>query len=146
MPDGFQKFVVHNLAELEVLLMHNRVYAGEVAANVSTKNRKLIVERAAVRFRNTLCHRCMGRRLSSRFASASTESKSRPRSRSVFDDGDSQGGRRVACLRVTRDTMVAEEVKAGAALLTGAPVRCPHLAGAEHQAHQVMFGGSLLNV
>ena len=30
MPDGFQKFVVSNVADLEVLLMHNGKYAAEV--------------------------------------------------------------------------------------------------------------------
>eukprot|EP00729_Bicosta_minor_P006119 gene6119-31227_t len=46
-PGGFKKFVVHNVSELEVLLMHNTVYAAEVAASVSAKNRKTIVARAA---------------------------------------------------------------------------------------------------
>lgn len=47
LPDGFKKFVVHNVSELDVLLMHNREYAAEVAHNVSARNRKLIVARAA---------------------------------------------------------------------------------------------------
>ena len=47
MPDGFLKFRVHNVKELELLLMHNRKYAAEIASAVSTKKRKAIVERAA---------------------------------------------------------------------------------------------------
>merc|ERR1711988_1251990 len=46
MKDGFRRFLVHNVQELELLLMHNRTYAGEVAKNVSTKKRKEIVDRA----------------------------------------------------------------------------------------------------
>merc|ERR1711988_721531 len=46
MKDGFRKFLVHNVEELELLLMHNRTYAAEVAHNVSTKKRKDTVERA----------------------------------------------------------------------------------------------------
>ena len=44
---GFYKFVVHNLKELEVLMMHNRRFAAEIAHNVSTLKRKEIVQRAA---------------------------------------------------------------------------------------------------
>eukprot|EP00178_Gracilaria_changii_P008368 TRINITY_DN25522_c0_g1_i1.p1 TRINITY_DN25522_c0_g1~~TRINITY_DN25522_c0_g1_i1.p1 ORF type:complete len:140 (-),score=15.76 TRINITY_DN25522_c0_g1_i1:23-442(-) len=46
LPNGFRKFRVHNVQDLEVLLMHNRTYAAEIAANVSVRTRKAIVERA----------------------------------------------------------------------------------------------------
>jgi large subunit ribosomal protein L32e len=45
-PDGFKKFVINNVADLELLMMHNRVYSAEIAHNVSAKNRVGIVERA----------------------------------------------------------------------------------------------------
>ncbi|CAM9090264.1 unnamed protein product [Scytosiphon promiscuus] len=46
LPNGFYKFLVHNVKELELLLMHNRKYAAEIAHNVSARKRKEIVERA----------------------------------------------------------------------------------------------------
>uniref|UniRef100_A0A803TR24 60S ribosomal protein L32 n=1 Tax=Anolis carolinensis TaxID=28377 RepID=A0A803TR24_ANOCA len=44
---GFNKFVVYNVKELEVLMMSNKSYSAETAHNVSSKNQKVIVERAA---------------------------------------------------------------------------------------------------
>ena len=44
--NGFKKFLVHNVKELELLMMHNTVYAAEVAHDVSLKTRGEINERA----------------------------------------------------------------------------------------------------
>ena len=45
-PNGFKSAVVHNVTELEMLMMHNRTYAATVAHGVSSRVRKEIVERA----------------------------------------------------------------------------------------------------
>lgn len=38
LPSGFWKFLVHNVKELEMLLMCNKSYYAEIAHNVSSKN------------------------------------------------------------------------------------------------------------
>ena len=45
-PNGFKSVVVSNVAELEMLMMHNRPYAATVAHSVSSRIRREIVERA----------------------------------------------------------------------------------------------------
>uniref|UniRef100_A0A803T2H3 60S ribosomal protein L32 n=1 Tax=Anolis carolinensis TaxID=28377 RepID=A0A803T2H3_ANOCA len=47
LPSGFKKFLVHNVKELEALMMSNKSYCAEIAHNVSSKNWKVSVERAA---------------------------------------------------------------------------------------------------
>ncbi|KAJ3048145.1 60S ribosomal protein L32 [Rhizophlyctis rosea] len=47
LPNGFKKFLVNNVRDLELLLMHNRVFAAEIAHNVSARKRVAILERAA---------------------------------------------------------------------------------------------------
>eukprot|EP00092_Neocalanus_flemingeri_P022914 GFUD01024842.1.p1 GENE.GFUD01024842.1~~GFUD01024842.1.p1 ORF type:complete len:135 (+),score=26.70 GFUD01024842.1:58-462(+) len=47
MPTGFRKVLIHNIKELEVLMMSNKKYCAEIARGVSAKNRKSLVERAA---------------------------------------------------------------------------------------------------
>lgn len=45
LPSGLKKFLVYNVRELELLLMHNKSYAAEIAHNVSSRNRVVILER-----------------------------------------------------------------------------------------------------
>lgn len=46
MPNGFRKIVINNPKELDMLLLQNRLYAAEVAHNVSARKRLAIVQRA----------------------------------------------------------------------------------------------------
>lgn len=46
LPNGFIKFRVNNVRDVELLLMQNRKYAAEIASNVSMRKRIAIVERA----------------------------------------------------------------------------------------------------
>merc|ERR1712144_83614 len=48
LPDGFKKFLINNVSDLEMLLMYNRSYAAEVGSSVSRKTREAILERAKV--------------------------------------------------------------------------------------------------
>lgn len=54
-PNGFKSVVVNNVAELDMLMMHNRTYAATIGHSVSTRVRREIVSRAeqlAVRVTN----------------------------------------------------------------------------------------------
>lgn len=52
LPNGLKKFLVNNVRELDLLLMHNKSFAAEIAHNVSSRNRILILERCVVWFRD----------------------------------------------------------------------------------------------
>ena len=62
LPRGFWNFLVHNVKELEVLLMCNKSDCAEIAHKVlSTKNHKTLVDRAAhlgIRIVNTNTRLC----------------------------------------------------------------------------------------
>ncbi len=46
LPSGFRKLLIRNEKDIELLLMNNRTYAGEIAQNISALKRKNIVKRA----------------------------------------------------------------------------------------------------
>ncbi|XP_045873572.1 60S ribosomal protein L32-like [Meles meles] len=47
LPSGFRKFLLHNVKELEVLLMCNKADCAEIAHNVSSKNHKTTADKTA---------------------------------------------------------------------------------------------------
>lgn len=46
-PNHFKTFLVHNVRDLDLLLMHNRTYTAEIGHSCSYRTRKSIVQRAA---------------------------------------------------------------------------------------------------
>jgi large subunit ribosomal protein L32e len=46
MPSGHKAFLVSNVQDVELLLMHNKTYAAEIAHNVSSRKRVDIIARA----------------------------------------------------------------------------------------------------
>ncbi|KAK4106349.1 ribosomal protein L32e [Parathielavia hyrcaniae] len=46
MPSGHKAFLVNNVKDVELLLMHNKTYAAEIAHNVSSRKRIDIIARA----------------------------------------------------------------------------------------------------
>ena len=46
LPNGFKKLLITNESDIELLLMNNRVFCGEIAQNLSTNKRLRIVQRA----------------------------------------------------------------------------------------------------
>ncbi|CAL1695928.1 unnamed protein product [Somion occarium] len=48
LPNGLKKFLVSNIREVDLLLMHNKSFAAEIAHNVSSRNRIQILDRAKV--------------------------------------------------------------------------------------------------
>ncbi len=45
-PSGFKTFLITNVDDIELLLMNNRSYQGEIAHNISGRKRVVIIQRA----------------------------------------------------------------------------------------------------
>jgi ribosomal protein L32E len=50
MPNGLKKFLINNEKELELLLMHNKSYAAEIAHGVASRNRIGILARSVAAY------------------------------------------------------------------------------------------------
>lgn len=46
LPNGFKKFLINNEKDLELLLMNNRTYCGEISQRIGVSKRLRIVQRA----------------------------------------------------------------------------------------------------
>merc|ERR1712091_466040 len=46
LPNGFKKFLISNEKDLELLLMNNKVYCGEISQRIGVSKRLRIVQRA----------------------------------------------------------------------------------------------------
>lgn len=46
MPSGHKAFLVHNVDDVKLLLMHSKTYAAEIAHSVSSRKRIEIIEKA----------------------------------------------------------------------------------------------------
>ena len=46
LPNGFKKFLIRNENDIELLLMNNRTFCGEIAKNISAVKRRRILKRA----------------------------------------------------------------------------------------------------
>ena len=45
-PNGFKKFLIRKVADIELLLMNNRSFCGEIARNLCSRKKDAIVRRA----------------------------------------------------------------------------------------------------
>ncbi|WFD30774.1 60S ribosomal protein L32 [Malassezia sp. CBS 17886] len=48
MPNGFRRFLVANVNDMDLLLMHNNTFAAEIAHSVSSRKRIEILEKAKI--------------------------------------------------------------------------------------------------